>query len=87
MARKKQVDTCHWVVKVELHGFFAHCGNHTIQAIAVLVLQGQHLADFKQALRNFAVVFKNTFRNVYQRCFIINAISFVGSDAESKFVA
>lgn len=47
---KEKIDTSHWMVEVKFNGIQAYPGNHTCKAISILILQGNHISDFKQSV-------------------------------------
>lgn len=84
MASEKEVDACHRVIEIELHIFIANMSYHALHAVALWVLEWQNIANFKQAIRYCAFMFKNLLWNFYQRGRVVFAIGFGGQDAKSE---
>lgn len=87
MACKKEVNTCHGVVEVEFYGFETHPSHHALKSVALLVLQGKHIANLKQPIRNLALVLKNLLRHLYQGPLIVGAVCFCCRYAKREGVA
>lgn len=86
-AAEEEVNTGHGVVEIQFNLVQSNPGDHTLQAIALLILQGQYVAYLQQAIRNFSFVFKNMLWDFYQCVCIVFAISLGGRNAKSEAVA
>lgn len=87
MTREKEVNTRHWVIEVNFYFVEADPGDHTLKVVAFLVGEGQHIADFEEAIGDFPVHFKHILRYFYQCSVVVFAIGIGSSDSESELIA
>ena len=88
VAAEEEIDTGHWVVEVDFHGGIGYGGDHALEVVALVIGEGQYLADFEQAFRDRAVfLLENFFGQVHQHGFIVFAVCISGLDAERERVA
>jgi len=86
LATKEKRNARHGVVKVQFYFVQPHPGNRCLKMIALIVLQGQDVADFQQAIGYFTFVFEHAFVHFDQRGFVVLAIRVGRLDGESKLV-